>query len=89
MLTKRTFINQIILEPETGAVGWKEVTVIEEDGVELTRSLHSGRVEVDLPDADFIPPQVKPLRSLYDTPELRQKALKKRQDDGNIIPKGK
>lgn len=77
-LTKRVEIDQITIDPTTGLVLWRETTTIEEDGVELSQSYHRGSREIDhdLP----IPTEVKRVRDLFDTPALRAKAKKKRDD---------
>lgn len=61
-ITKRTFIDQIIFEPADGRTMWREATVIEEDGVELSRTYHRGSAEANV-DPSTIPPAVSILRS--------------------------
>jgi len=86
-ITKRTYVDQIIVDPTTGTTLWREVTVIEEDGVELTKSFHRRSLTVgeapqerDLPFMD----KVAPFKALADTPEARTKAteIKTKAKDG-------
>lgn len=72
-ITKNVFLDQIVLEPETGTVLWRETTVIEEDGVELSRTYHRSSAMVDEADSPRIPAKVKELRAAVDTPEARAK----------------
>ena len=76
-LTKRTFVEQITVVLETGDTFWNEITVIEEDGVELSRTCHRGSVSAGDP-ADHMPAVVAPLRALVDTPEKRAKVATER-----------
>lgn len=72
-ITKKVVLDQIVLEPETGTVLWRETTVIEEDGVELSRSYHRSSAMIDEPDHAGIPAKVKELRAAVDTPQARAK----------------
>ena len=77
-ITKDKVLDQIILEPKTGTVLWRETTVIVEDGVELSRSYHRGSAMVDEPDSARIPAEVKTFRTMIDTPAARAKAQEAR-----------
>jgi len=79
-ITKRKVLDQITLEPETGTVLWRETTIIEEDGVEISRQHHRGSVEVDVEDSPLIPAEVKPFRPLIDTPAARAKVVAQREE---------
>lgn len=72
-ITKRNVIDQIVVEPETGTVLWRETTIIEEDGVEIHRAYHRSSSPVDEADSARIPAEVKPFRPLVDTPTARAK----------------
>lgn len=71
-ITKREVLDQIIVDPDLGNVSWRVTTVIEEDGVELTRSYNrrSAVVDENVPDA---PPLVQEFRARVDTPEVRKR----------------
>lgn len=77
-ITKRKVVDQIICEPETGTVLWRETTIIEEDGVELSRTFHRGSVEVDATAPAEMPAAVAPFRALADSPAARAKAAERR-----------
>jgi hypothetical protein len=82
-ITKRTFLDQITVLPENGTVLWRLTTVIEEDGVELTRSYHrrSAALDETVPD---LPAEVAPHRALVDNATTRQ-----RVKDDNDKQKGR
>lgn len=77
-ITKRKIVDQIIVEPETGTTLWRETTIIEEDGVELSRQYHRGSVEVDATAPATMPALVAEVRALVDTPQARAKAQENR-----------
>jgi len=72
-LTKRKELDQIILNPVTGSVSWRETTIIEEDGIELVQQFHRGSVEVDSPAPATMPAAIAQFRALVDTPQARAK----------------
>lgn len=78
-ITKRTVLDQIIVDPVTGSVSWREAVYIEEDGVEISKQYHRGSVDIDSAVPSNMPAQVMPFRDMVDTPETR-KAAKDRAD---------
>lgn len=85
-ITKRTELDQIVVDPTTGTVLWRETTHIEEDGVLLSRTHHRGSREIN--DDTPMPAEAKRVRDLFDTPALRAKAAQKRADDiAKLFPK--
>lgn len=72
-LIERKVVDQIVIEPETGTVLWREAIVIERDGVEIYRVHGRGScpIDVDLPAS--APSIVVPFRALADTTEARRK----------------
>lgn len=77
-ITKRTEIDQIVIEPGTGIVLWRTSTVIEEDGVELSRTYHRGSVEPGF-DASHVPAEVEVFRAQVQTPDKIAKAAERRR----------
>lgn len=72
-ITKRKVVDQIVIEPESGVVLWRESTIIEEDGVELSRTYHRGSVMAGDTPPGHMPAEVEPFRAMADTPDARAK----------------
>lgn len=70
-ITKTKKLDQVIIEPDTGTVLWREVTIIEEDGVELTRTYHRGSSPIDVQLPESAPEAVAPFKAMADTPQAR------------------
>lgn len=85
--TETTEIDEVRVEPLTGNVLWRQVTVVERDGVEISRTFLRESVSLEDPRAD-LPAIVLAARPLADTPKARD-AIRKKKDDLAKGPGGK
>lgn len=82
--TETTEIDEVRVEPLTGNVLWRKVTVIERDGVEISRTFHRESVGLEDP-RDDLPAIVVAARPLADTPKAREDIRRRKEDKGPRI----
>lgn len=89
-LSKVQEIDEVTCSPLTGRVGWRTVTIISEDGVELSRAYHRTAVDADLagePGIPSIPPEVADVVQLarLHSPQMRAAARAKRNEQPGVL----
>jgi hypothetical protein len=70
MLTKRVITGQLSID-EFGSISVRTDTIIEEDGVELSRTYHRAAFTPDL-DPKTIPVEAQPIAQVMWTPDVVQ-----------------
>ena len=84
MLTKRTEFGKIEILPD-GQIQLREDTVIEEDGVELSRLYHRAVLEPKT-DASHPDVRVSAVAAILWTPEVVDAYEKKKADNAKVLP---
>jgi nitrate reductase cytochrome c-type subunit len=83
---ERDVIDEISINPDTGAVRWRVSKYVDRDGVQISHSYHRTSIEAnyqDFPNPPTVPAEVEQFRVLVQTPEKIAKSRAKDTETAN------